>query len=50
MYAGVRVRVCILRDERGQRPVPPGEEEDHQWRGPAVRHVGPGLRQLRGAP
>lgn len=45
----MRERVHQLHHVRGQRAVPPGEEEDHQRRGHPLRHVHAGLRHVRGA-
>ena len=47
--AGVRERVHQLHHVRGERALPPGEEEDHQRRRYPVRHVHPGLRHVCGA-
>lgn len=45
----MRERVHQLHHVRGERALPPGEEEDHQRRGHPVRHVHAGLRHVRGA-
>jgi histone H3/H4 len=34
---------------RSLREVPPGEEEDRQWRGHSLRHDFPGFRELLGS-